>query len=322
MLFVMMPIRGAALRLHSESLYGEIANDIVRNHNAPIEVVRTNDCFTLSMGGFPLPSKALAQELGSKEVYFKHLKSLGYDESLHVVQRGTVEKFDECLGDMKKTFIVFIGDCMARQSFEAFNSIGSKGDRIPVTPDEVEMLEIMSLDKQKSAELSLPRFFAKANSAYIPWHSGSIDEFLQECQHLLGESGLVPSHDNVLIWADYDLHTYFYGKYGDFGPSRNRRNKLQELVTRTRQSFPGARIAWMTANFLDLDIMGIPPVKRDFPKFVSWGLKKATSSHVVIDEEVMQALNVSIVPRYQVSTEYAGLQCDGIHNNPHNETRG
>jgi hypothetical protein len=98
MLFVMMPIRGAALRLHSESLYGEIANDVGRNHNAPIEIAQTNDCFTLSMGGFPLPSKALAQELGSKEVYFKHLKSLGYDESLHVVQRGTVEKFDECLG--------------------------------------------------------------------------------------------------------------------------------------------------------------------------------------------------------------------------------
>lgn len=306
LLLLASPLRHAALRLPAERA-------------APIQITQTSDCFTLSKGGFPLPTNALLKDLGwDKAKYFKHIKSLGYDETLHVVQKGTVEKFDKCLGDMEKTFIVFVGDCMARQSFEAFNQIGSHGDRVSFTPAEVDMLEIMSLDVQKSAELSLPRYVAKANSAYVPWHSGNIAEFLQECQHFLDESGLVPSRDNVMIWAGYDIHTFFAGVHGDFGPFQDRRLKLKELVTRSRQSFPGVRVAWMTANHLDLDIMGSFPQKREFPRFVEQGVKKATENHHFTDEEVMQALNVTIVPRYQVSTTYAGVQCDGIHNNPHN----
>jgi hypothetical protein len=319
-LFLMMPIRGGALR------HAVIGNDVVRNHEVPGRNWQTDNCFTLNMGGFPLPSGPLTHELVTKADYFKHVKSLGYDESLRVVQKGTVEKFDECWGNMKNTFFVFVGDCMGRQSFRAFSRISSEGDRVlkenkTITPAEDEMLEILSLDQKKSAELSVPKqYVVKGNSAYVQWQEGNIDEFIQRCQQLFDESGLDPSHDDVVIWANFAIHTYFFGSTGDFGVSQDRRLKLQELITRLRQSFPGARIAWMTANHLDLRIMESPPEKHDVRYFKQAGVKPKTIGTVAIDEDIMQALNVSIVPRYQVSKKYAGLQCDGIHNDPHNET--
>jgi hypothetical protein len=313
--FLMMPIRGAALH------HAVIANDVVRNHNAPIRITRTDNCFTLNMGGFPLPSGAWTDKFGSKANYFKYVKSLGYDESLHVVHKGTVEKFDECWGDMKNTFFVFVGDCMARQSFRAFSRMSSEGGRVSFTPAEDEMLETLSLDQKKSAELPLPKqFVTKGNSAYVQWQEGNIDEFIQRCQQLFVETRLDPSHDDVIIWASFAIHTYLFGSNGDFGPSQDRRLKLQELVTRVRQSFPGVRIAWMTASILDLHIMASPPEKHDVRYFNQAGVKPKTIRQVPMDEEIMQALNVSIVPRYQVSKKYAGLQCDGIHNDPHGET--
>jgi hypothetical protein len=227
---------------------------------------------------------------------------------------------------MKNTFFVFVGDCMARQSFRAFSRIGSEGDRVlkenkQFTPAEDEMLETLSFDETRSAELSVPKqYVVKANSAYVQWHEGRIDDVIQRCQQLFDESGLDPSHDDVVIWANFAIHTYFLGSKGDFGPSQDRRKKLHDLITRLRQSFRGARIAWMTASHLDLNLMASSPEGPHTHYYNQAGVKPKTIRTVAIDEEVMRQLGVYVVPRYQVSKAYSGLQCDGIHNDPHNET--
>jgi len=95
-------------------------------HNPACELSRVNNCLELSLRGFPLQVPTLmSKSHGNKMEYFDYLESIGFNTSLHVVERGQIKQYanaalDDPAKRNAKAHVLFVGDCMARQSFEAY----------------------------------------------------------------------------------------------------------------------------------------------------------------------------------------------------------
>mmetsp|Transcript_2409 Transcript_2409/g.7301 ORF Transcript_2409/g.7301 Transcript_2409/m.7301 type:complete len:237 (+) Transcript_2409:54-764(+) len=155
----------------------------------------TDDCWELSKPGFPLPVQSILAGHPSKMEYFDYIRTLGYDESLHVVPRGNPVHMDsDCLKGQNKEWIhmVFVGDCMERQSWEAF----ARNAEYKVPPEVLTAARQMSdTDAKLRPRVSKSRngqsweigedlvtwsdHTRSVDSTYVRWYCGSMNQILR-----------------------------------------------------------------------------------------------------------------------------------------------
>jgi len=241
----------------------------------------------------------------------------------------------------RKSHFIFMGDCMARQSFQAYvrNRKGYAGgpfdarlqsELLRMTEDErmierlmMGILEDQVLQENQTSVLErmiehMPkRMFTHEDASFVDWLSGDVDEAIRRCRELLQANALDPRQVSITVWADYAIHAFFTGRKEWIW---DREAQLRKFVVKFRAEFPRVRLAWMTTNYIDMEIMGAKPHKMDFGHFEDSGVPQITRDQVAVDERVMKSFGVPVVPRAEVSAAYRGLQCDGLHNEPHSNT--
>lgn len=284
-----------------------------------------NDCLGLSMHGFPLPVHELMRKAHrKKKSYFKYLASVGYDNRLYVAPRGAARQYGSSdLTDFAKrnaqAQILFVGDCLARQSFNAYaRSLGlavpgSATAKMIRSSDGGHMPGFEFVDRN-----DVQRGWYKHEAApafLVPFNDGHIKNLTAKIESLLKENSLDSRKDNVVLWMNYDLWAWYSGSV-NWPHSANRAAKLNELISAMKSAFPGARIAWQTTSYIDLVIMKASPEKPDWWLF-DHSIKHASENNVKnIDEPFMEKMGVAVVPRYDITKDYRGLQCDGLHHDP------
>eukprot|EP00746_Dinoflagellata_sp_MGD_P025172 gnl/MRDRNA2_/MRDRNA2_159162_c0_seq1.p1 gnl/MRDRNA2_/MRDRNA2_159162_c0~~gnl/MRDRNA2_/MRDRNA2_159162_c0_seq1.p1 ORF type:complete len:158 (-),score=16.16 gnl/MRDRNA2_/MRDRNA2_159162_c0_seq1:134-607(-) len=118
----------------------------------------------------------------------------------------------------------------------------------------------------------------------------------------------------------HDVHSWFDGM-PNWPYHIDRAAKLHELRSTMKSAVSGARIAWQTSRYVDMDTIWAVPEKPDAGFYESQGIQNAMAFHAKsIDEKVMNDLGVAVVPRYDITRNYRGLHCDGIHHRPHGWT--
>jgi len=160
-------------------------------------------------------------------------------------------------------------------------------------------------------------WFQETNAYFVDFMNGDIANLKRIIKSVLKENGLNPQNDNVILWMNFAVHAWFGGR-NNWKPTDNRQKKLQELILAMRDAFPGARIAWQTSSYIDMDIMSALPAKGDVSRYSEFHIGDVTATATKeIDEPIMHALGVPVVRRYDITAAYRGLQCDGIHHSPH-----
>jgi hypothetical protein len=289
---------------------------------SPKVLTKTTDCLGLSKTGFPLPADKMLKEAGnSKRVYFDRIKQLGYDENLEVVAQGKAEiRSKDCLAEHQKQIVAFVGDCMPRQTYEAFlrNSLASTSISVELT--EGGKVVERSADGMESEEKvaflggDVP---GEVNAFYQTWWCTSVDEMLSKLDNNLAfaHSDARVQGNGLVLWMGCSIWAFMVPDATAWG-DEGREDQLRNLVTKVRARFPQATLIWDAPSWIDMGIMAADPPKPDMWKFTDRNVTTQQITFAKRDLVISREMGFSVVPRTAISMGYSGLQCDGIHNTP------
>jgi len=248
----------------------------------------SSGCLGLSAGPFPLNvDQLLAQSNHSKANYFEKLRAMGINSTIRMTVTGPagIRLPNTCLAQLgkRRQHVIFMGDCMQRMSFLAYRR------------------------NEGSTEASI-----------IEWYATSTAPLEQVRRHLQ-EQHLDPAKDTVVLWMGAALHGFFTGDKR-WVQVQTRAAMLTNTLTNARLALPGVRIIWDSPSYIDLPLMHAHPPPGDYGTYEAGLDAKLLDELSAIDNVITAWLGVPLTQRHLVGSMYRGLQCDGIHADPHEAT--
>jgi len=267
----------------------------------------SSGCLGLSAGAFPLNvDQLLSQSSYSKAKYFAKLRAMGINSSIRMTEPTGLRLPNTCLAQPGKPrqHVIFLGDCMERMSYAAY--LRNEGH------------ELAAKRSARIGEDFRGHHFVRGTTAsYILWWSTSTLP-LEKMQRFLREQQLDPAKDTVVLWMGSAIWGWFGGDKRWVQPQA-RAAMLTDALTNASLALPGVRLVWDSPSYIDLPLMGANPPKSNYAGFKPANVK-IVDELTAIDKATTARMRVPLTQRHFVGSIYRGLQCDGVHADPHLNT--
>mmetsp|Transcript_90028 Transcript_90028/g.280203 ORF Transcript_90028/g.280203 Transcript_90028/m.280203 type:complete len:271 (-) Transcript_90028:84-896(-) len=215
--------------------------------------------------------------------------------------------------------VIYVGDSMARMSSLAYTR--NAGDHAATRQQKRRGEAFEEAVRRARSDFEGSVVVPGAPASVVWWVAQKdIRPMIESVQAAISDQGLDLSRDTVVMWMSAFVHGFFRGD-NRWVKLDERAGKIEGLLRQMNSTFPGAHFVWESPFLVDVALMGADPPKHDTANFKPLANSTFVKSLTDIDVAVTSRLGVPMTQRGWVMTKYRGLVCDGLHSDPHDDTR-